>query len=80
MSNKLFYSSKYKRLFWIAGYTLDENTSFAIKKAAYLVDYTKQFAKLVNCDPDKVCTVYVTDSQRYNYMRVFWIDDVENTV
>ncbi len=70
----LFYSSLDKTLFWVAGYTWDGNTSNALEMANSLIDNAEKFATMVNCPVDQVKTLFVNESRRYKYMRVFYIE------
>lgn len=73
----LFYSTKEKKLFYIAGYT---DNSYNVKEiVSVLENQRKYFLKQVGL-PEKstiVNTDYITNSRRYKSMRYFWINDVE---
>jgi len=69
--NNLFYAPSEKRLFYITGYL--NNSLSAINAQAAM------FAKAVNCSVDQVNTFEVQHSQRYKYMQVFYVDNVETT-
>ena len=65
----LFYAPSEKRLFYIAGYLSTKLSD--INKQAEL------FAKIAKCSVDAVSTFEVQNSQRYKYMHVFYVDNVE---
>lgn len=75
----LFYSKSEKILFWVAGYTGDNNTCNALEKIAYLQKNAETFAKM--CPGiliSNVCTNQILSSRRYKYMRVFWAENIEH--
>lgn len=61
ITDNLFYSSKEGILFWIAGYTRNDNTENA-----------QTFADHVGIPLEKVFTYYNTRPPRYQYMRIFY--------
>lgn len=70
----LHYTSKDKMLFWVAGYTADENTGLVTQKVKHLLQDAKTFADKVGCKIEDVQTLYNTRPPRYQYMRVFYIE------
>lgn len=72
----LFYSTKEKKLFYIAGYT---DQSYAVHNIIKMLrEQKKQFLKITAFRLNKhVNTDYITKSSRYKSMRYFWINNVE---
>lgn len=73
MAKELFYSINEDILFYIAGYTDNSDNVTIIQKT--LVDGVNELERLAKTkiDKKKVMTTYVTISDRYKYMRVFYI-------
>lgn len=69
----LFYTKSDKTLFWIAGYTQDDNETKVHLKIEHLRKVTEEFAKVAKCPFESVNTYFVNDSSRYKYMRVFFV-------
>lgn len=69
-----WYTKHDKRLFWIAGYTADGNTSIVTDQVKSLMENAQYFADLTGCKIEEVRTYYVNSSPRYKYMRVFYIE------
>lgn len=70
----LFYTSKDKCLFWVAGYTEDGNTDLLTKKIPLLLKNAEKFRKVAGCELDEVGTFYVDDSSKFKFMRVFYVE------
>jgi len=70
----LYYSPNDKIVFWIAGYTADENTQLVVKKIDSLSDNAKKFAEKIGVDYTAVKTLLVSKSSRYLYNRVFFTE------
>lgn len=79
MSNRnefenLFYTHNDKMLFWVAGYTADNNTSSVVEILKSLQENAEKFAKKVGCKLEDVKTFQNNHPPRYQYMRVFYIE------
>jgi hypothetical protein len=73
-TNKLFYSEEEKILFWIAGYTdNDQCVNTIISTLQSLRDH---FLDICEKCHGVVKTDVINKSRRYKYMRVFWLEDV----
>lgn len=70
---ELHYTPGDKKLFWVAGYTRDENTDSVHDKLTAIAEYAQQFANMVGCKIEDVKTLYNTAPPRYQYMRVFYV-------
>ena len=70
----VFYSKSDDRLFLVAGYTADDNTSSVQEKVNSLLENSRTFCEWAGCFPSQVKTTFVEKSRRYKYMRVFFID------
>lgn len=70
----LFYSEKDNTLFWVAGYTTDNNTSNVAEMIKSLAENGDKFANHCDCKAVDVKTLYVEESRKYKYMRVFYIE------
>lgn len=81
MDTNLFYSENEKILFWVAGYTLIDNTQLVDQIIDDLRkrwnDFVYDVAKLPPARTKEVKTDYITESRRYKFMRVFWCENVE---
>ena len=71
---ELMYTTDDRRLFWVAGYTADDNTSNVVEKCAHLLEYAQTFADAVGCEVGQVLTFFNDRPPRYQYMRVFHIE------
>lgn len=71
---ELMYTPADKRLFWVAGYTADGNTSSVKEMVSSLLENAQLFANAAGCHVDDVKTYYNDRPPRYQYMRVFWIE------
>ena len=69
----LHYTLKDKMLFWVAGYTADENTGLVTQKVKHLLGDAQTFADKVGCKIEDVQTLFNTQPPQYQYMRVFYI-------
>lgn len=71
----LFYSEKDDTLFWIAGYTMYDNTSLVIDKIKYLQENANKFSEFCEISIETVRTDFITKSSKYKNMRVFYVVD-----
>lgn len=69
----LYYTPKDQMLFWVAGYTADNNTDSIPEIIQSLTENAQAFADHVGCDFKHVKTLYNNHPPRYQYMRVFYI-------
>lgn len=60
-------------LFWVAGYTRDNNTSNLDEKVSSLIENAQEFADKVGCRLRDVQTFTNNAPPRYQYMRAFYI-------
>jgi len=70
----IYYSPTENFLFWIAGYTEDDNTCYVTKKVAHLMNDAIKFANHVGVLSTEVMTMFVEKSSRFERMRVFYIE------
>ena len=79
--NDLFYSPKEGILFWVAGYTRDNNTEQVIEMVKSLEENANKFAEIANIPIEKVFTFLNSKPPRYQYMRIFyaWCPDIEDS-
>ena len=70
----LHYTLKDKMLFWVAGYTADENTGLVTQKVKHLLGDAQTFADKVGCKIEDVQTLFNTQPPQYQYMRVFYVE------
>lgn len=70
----LFYSSTDQMLFWIAGYTADNNTSYVMEINESLIKNSRLFRKHCKCKASQVRTIMIYESRKYKYMRAFFIE------
>lgn len=71
----LFYTKSDKTLFWIAGFTQDDNESKVHLKIEHLRKAAEEFAEVAKCPFDSVNTYFITnDWSPYKYMRVFFVE------
>ena len=68
------YTPADKMLFWVAGYTGDNNTDSLADKLKYLATDAQAFANKVGCPISEVKTYYNPNPPRYQYMRVYYIE------
>jgi len=69
-----FYHSVDGYLFWVAGYTGDNSTDVVSEKITHLIDGAGEFANIAGCHAGEVKTMFVDNSRRFKYMRVFYIE------
>lgn len=69
--DKIFYFSKNGWLVWIVGYTQCDSCHVSIRIKA-LLELSIIFAEFAKCDLDRVCTYFITESNRYKYMDIFY--------
>lgn len=74
----LFYSENEEILFWIAGYTADNNSSLVINKINSLKENALLFAKASGCKLGTIRTIYVRDRSKYKFNRVFYCESPKN--
>ena len=70
--DNIFYSHDEKILFWVAGYTADNNTDDLLTIIGSLTENANIFAGMAKCALKDVKTYQITNSRRYKYMRVFY--------
>ena len=79
--DNIFYSEDEKIVFWIAGYTRIDNTNSVDEQIEGLNEKRNEFLSLFNSEtkpaPEKVKTIFVDNSRRYKYMRVFYLENIE---
>lgn len=77
----LFYSQREGILFWVAGYTRDNNTEQVIEMIKSLEENATKFAEMANIPIEKVSTFLNSKPPRYQYMRIFyaWCPDVKDS-
>lgn len=68
----LFYCEADETLFWVAGYTRDNNTAFITEKLEDLKSNGEKFAEVAGTRLEAVMTKTVTRSRKYLHMRVFY--------
>jgi len=66
----LFYAQKEKVAFWVAGYL--DNSSEVHKIIQTLTKAVEVFLREVPVESTTVCTLFVTQSRRYQQTRVFY--------
>lgn len=71
---ELYYSESEEILFWVAGYTADNQTENVCKQTESLKANARRFARVANCPLSVIRTRTITQSRRYKHMRVFWVD------
>lgn len=82
ITNNLFYSTKENILFWVVGYTRDNNTHNLLEKIDSLKQNGIRFAEQAGVNLDEVKTFTNDYPPRYQYMRVFYTHvpkNLENT-
>jgi hypothetical protein len=69
----LFYSPSENILFWIAGYVAqpDNVHQFIIE----ITDPANEFADYAQVPFKSIKSMYITESRKYKYMRVYWVED-----
>ena len=67
----LYYSEKEKILFYIIGYTDNSNNVQEIVRM--LTDGADKLAKLISVERSAINTSFITQSNRYANMRVFYV-------
>ena len=72
-----FYSEKDGFLFWVAGYTRDGNTRYVTQMIESLKEGAQTFADFAGVPIETVMTDFVEKSQRYKFMRVFYVESTE---
>ena len=75
--NNTYYSPSEKILFWIAGYTLMDNTNNVVEQIKSLSKDLSSFSTFAKVSPDKVNTFFCEESSHYKYMRVFYCETKE---
>lgn len=78
--DNIFYSEDEKIVFWVVGYCEMDNTRNVNRQIEVLKEKKDEFLSIFKKLPKNaekfVKTLFVEDSRRYKYMRVFYLEDV----
>lgn len=69
----LFYSPAEKILFWIAGYVAQPDNVYQFINE--ITDSANEFGDYAQVPFKSINSIHITESQRYKFMRVYWVED-----